>query len=294
MILVAGSTGSLGSEIVRQLRERGESVRGLVRSTSAPEKVERLRKMGAETIVGDLKDRASLDNACRGAKTVISTVTIIATAQAGDSFADTDSAGTINLINAAKAAGADHFVFVSFDYRQFPDTPLTSAKRDVEQYLERSGMNYTILRPSLYMDTWLGPFLFGDLKAGQVKIYGDGNGQVPYIYAADVARVAVYAATTPSARNQTFSFGGPESVSQRGVVKIFEEVVGKPLTVTEVPTQALEAQWSTTDNPFEKTFSGLMLGVARLNAPAKKVDAIPAPKTTIREFAQQRAAASTS
>ena len=44
MILVAGSTGNLGSEIVRQLRERGEAVRGLVRATSAPEKVERLKK----------------------------------------------------------------------------------------------------------------------------------------------------------------------------------------------------------------------------------------------------------
>jgi uncharacterized protein YbjT (DUF2867 family) len=288
MILVAGSTGNLGSEIVRQLRERGESVRGLVRVASAPEKVERLKKMGAEATVGDLKDRASLDKACRGVKTVISTATVITTAQPGDSFTDTDSAGTMSLIDAAKAAGAEHFVFVSFDSRQIPDTPLSSAKRSVEQYLERAGINYTILQPSLYMDTWLGPFLFGDLSTGQVKIYGDGNGKVPYIYAADVARVAVYAATTPSARNQTFSFGGPESVSQRDVVKIFEEVAGKPLTVTEVPEQALEAQWSSAENPFEKTFSGLMLGLARLDAPAKNPDGIPAPKTTIKDFAQQR------
>lgn len=294
MILVVGSTGNLGSEIVRQLRERGEPVRALVRSTSAPEKVERLEKMGAETTVGDLKDRASLDNACRGVKTVISTATVIATAQPGDSFADSDSAGTISLIDAAKAAGAEHVVFVSFDSRHFPKTPLSSAKRDVEKYLERIGINYTILQPSLYMDTWLGPHLFGDLSAGQVKIYGEGNGKVPYIYGADVAQVAVYAATTPSARNQTFSFTGPEGVSQRDVVRIFEDVVGKPLTVTEVPEQALEAQWSSTDNPFEKTFSGLMLGVARLDAPAKKNDSIPAPKTTIREFAKQRAAAANS
>lgn len=289
MILVAGSTGNLGSEIVRQLRERGEPVRGLVRATSAPEKVERLEKMGAETAVGDLKDRASLDKACRGVKTVISTATVIATAQPGDSFADSDSAGTISLIDAAKAAGAEHVVFVSFDSRQFPETPLSSAKRDVEKYLERIGINYTILQPSLYMDTWLGPHLFGDLDAGQVKVYGEGNGKVPYIYGADVARVAVYAATTPSARNQTFSFTGPEGVSQRDVVRIFEDVVGKPLTVTEVPEQALEAQWSSTNNPFEKTFSGLMLGVARLDSPAKKNDSIPAPKTTIRDFAKQRA-----
>jgi uncharacterized protein YbjT (DUF2867 family) len=290
MFLVAGSTGNLGSEIVRLLRDRGESVRGLVRATSAPEKVARLEKMGAETVVGDLKDRASLDNACRGVKTVMSTVSIIATARPGDSFADTDAAGTISLIDAAKAAGAEHFVFISFDSERFPDTPLTEAKRNVEKHLKSSGINYTILRPSPFMDIWLGPMLFGDLSAGQVKIYGAGNGKVPYVSVADVAQVAVHAATTPSARNQTFIFSGPEGVTQRGVVKIFEEVVGKPLTVTEVPEQALEAQWSSTENPFEKTFSGLMLGLARLDETAKVADdRIPAPKTTIKEFAQQRA-----
>ncbi len=290
MFLVAGSTGNLGSEIVRLLRERGESVRGLVRATSGPEKVARLEKMGVETVVGDLKDRESLDNACRGVKTVISTISIIATAQPGDSFADTDAAGTISLIDAAKAAGAEHFVFTSFDSERFPDTPLTEAKRNVEQHLKSSGINYTILKPSLFMEAWLGPMLFGDLVAGQVKIYGAGNGKVPYISAADVAQVAVHAATTPSARNQTFIFSGPEGVTQREVVKIFEEVVGKPLTVTEVPEQALEAQWSSAENPFEKTFAGLMLGVARLDEPAKGADdRIPAPKTTVREFAQRRA-----
>lgn len=291
MFLVAGSTGNLGSEIVRLLRDRGESVRGLVRTTSAPGKVARLGKMGAETVIGDLKDRASLDSACRGVKTVISTVSIIATAQPGDSFADTDAAGTISLIDAAEAAGAEHFVFISFDAERFPDTPLTEAKLSVEKHLKSSRIAYTILKPSPFMEAWLGPMLFGDLSAGEVKIYGAGNGKVPYISAADVAQIAVHAATTPSARNQTFIVSGPEGITQRGVVKIFEEVVGKPLTVTEVPEQALEAQWSSTENPFEKTFSGLMLGLARLDEPAKGADdLIPTPKTTIREFAQRRAA----
>ncbi|MEO7501498.1 MAG: NmrA family NAD(P)-binding protein, partial [Gemmatimonadaceae bacterium] len=77
MILVVGSTGHLGSEIVRLLRERGEPVRGLVRSTSAPENVASLRDMGAETTVGNLRDRGSLDEAVRGMRTVISTVSII-------------------------------------------------------------------------------------------------------------------------------------------------------------------------------------------------------------------------
>jgi uncharacterized protein YbjT (DUF2867 family) len=60
MILVAGATGGLGGEIVRRLRERGEPVRGLVRSTSSPEIVERLKQQGVDVVVGDFKHRASL------------------------------------------------------------------------------------------------------------------------------------------------------------------------------------------------------------------------------------------
>jgi uncharacterized protein YbjT (DUF2867 family) len=288
MILVAGSTGGLGSEIVRLLRERGESVRGLVRKTSAPEKVSRLRDLGAEPVVGDLKDRASLDAGVRGVKTVISTVTVITTAQEGDSFDSTDSAGNISLIDAARAAGAEHFVYISFDYSQFPSTPLTQAKAAVEEHLIASGIAYTILRPSLFMDVWLGPHLFSDLSSGQAKIYGSGTGRIPYIASGDVAKVAVWAATEPSARNVVITFGGPEAISQREVVETFEDTLGKPLIVTEVPEQVLEVQWQSAQNPFEKTFAGLMLGVARLNMDDQTNDELPV-ETTVREFARMRA-----
>src|SRR5688500_53349 len=114
MILVAGATGVLGSEIVRRLRQRGDPVRALVHHSSAPEKVAMLERFGAEIVRGDLKDRASLDAATRGASAVITTVTTILTSQPGDSFDATDGAGTRNLIDAAAAARVSHFVFVSF------------------------------------------------------------------------------------------------------------------------------------------------------------------------------------
>ena len=291
MILVAGSTGSLGTEIVRLLRERGESVRGLVRATSAPEKIAHLKQLGAETVVGDLKDHASLEAACRGATTVISTVTIITTAQPGDSFQDTDGAGNIALIDAAKAAGADHFIYISFNYDGFPSTPLTDAKRAVEEHLTSGLLDYTIIKPPLFMEVWLGPQLFGDLTAGEVKIYGAGNGIVPYASMHDVAQVAVNAVYSPDARNRTITFIGPDSLTQREIVSEFESVVGKPLIVTEVPEQVLEIQWQGAQNPFEKTFAGLMLGVARLDqAEVRKDEIIPEQMLTIHDFAQRRAA----
>src|SRR4051812_30141400 len=113
MILVAGATGLVGSEICQRLIGRGESVRALVRETSSREKVEALRRSGAELCVGDLKDPESIAAACRGVNAVISTASSTLTRQAGDSIQSVDSAGQLNLVNAAKEANVGRFLFVS-------------------------------------------------------------------------------------------------------------------------------------------------------------------------------------
>jgi uncharacterized protein YbjT (DUF2867 family) len=263
MILVAGSTGVLGSEIVRRLLAQGQATRALVRSTSAPEKVSALEQAGAEVVRGDLKDRRSLDAAVRGVHTVISTVTTILTSQPGDSFGDTDGRGNIQLIDAAAGAGAKHFIFVSFDTSGVPDSPLTSAKRDVEDHLRRSGMTWTILQPSLFMESWLGPFLFADPVTGTAKIYGDGRTGIRYVAVADVAEVAVRSVSVPSARNAVISFGGPDAITPRDALRMMEQESGRRFEVTEIPEGALEAQWSSASDPYQKTFAALILAVAR-------------------------------
>jgi uncharacterized protein YbjT (DUF2867 family) len=73
MILVAGATGLVGSEICQRLMRRGERVRALVRATSSKEKVEALRSSGVELFVGDLKDPQSIVAACRGVNAVVAT-----------------------------------------------------------------------------------------------------------------------------------------------------------------------------------------------------------------------------
>jgi uncharacterized protein YbjT (DUF2867 family) len=234
----------------------------LARSTSAPDKVAALEKAGVDIVRGDVKDRRSLDIACRGADVVISTVTIIASAQAGDSFAATDRDGTIALIDAAKQAGVRQFIFVSFDTSSVPDAPLINAKREVEAHLEQSGIDYTILKPGYFMEVWLGPMLFADPRAGTATIYGAGTRKLSYVAVNDVAEVAVRCVNNPAARNATISFGG-DQVSQREALSIFEDVFGKSSSVTEIPEAGLEAQWSSAADDFSRTFSALMLSVAR-------------------------------
>jgi len=291
MILVAGATGSLGSLIIRRLRAKGEAVRGLVRATGAPEKIATLRELGVEIATGDLKDPASLAAACENVRTVISTVSIIGTAQPGDSFADTDRNGTIALIDAAIAAGVHRFVFVSLDIERFPESPLTDGKRAVEQHLRSSGIDFTILRPGPFMETWLGPMLFGDAATGHVKTYGSGEGRIPYVAVADVAEVVVRALDNPFARNQAITFGGPHAVTQHEAVMLFEQAFNKPLVVSNIPEEALAAQWSAAENPFEKTFAGLMLGVARTDDDPPPLDnELAFAMTSVQDFAMSMAA----
>ena len=95
MILVVGSTGILGSDICRRLTSQGKVVRGLVRSTSNPERVAALKGWGVETVLGDLRDPASLARACQGVDTVITTATTTISMQPGDSIPVTDQQGQL-------------------------------------------------------------------------------------------------------------------------------------------------------------------------------------------------------
>jgi uncharacterized protein YbjT (DUF2867 family) len=294
MILVAGSTGVLGSEIVRRLTARGDKVRALVRTTSAPEKIERLKMLGAEIVRADVKDPGTLVAACAGVSAVISTITTILTSQPGDSFEATDGEGTRSLIDAAKKAGVAKFVFVSFDTSKTPDNPLSDAKRAAEEHLKASGLDFTILHGSLFCESWLGPMLFADPVAGTAKVYGKGTDKIRYVAVADVAEFAVQSLSAPIAHNATIQVGGPEEISQREAVRIFEEAYGKKFSVIEIPEAALEAQWSSAQNPFDRTFAGLMLGVARgfvsgMNPPFEK---FPMQMTSPREYVRNMARAS--
>src|SRR5690348_8350303 len=178
MILVVGATGLLGSEICRRLVERGEAVRGLVRKTSDPVTVERLRAAGVETVVGDLRDRASLDAACRDVRAVVTTATTTRSRQPGDTIEATDEAGQLDLVDAARDAGVSRYVFVSVS-GNIPDAGrLVRAKRAVEQRLQQSGMTYTILRPSYFMEFWLGPLVGFDYSNHRATVYGTGERKV--------------------------------------------------------------------------------------------------------------------
>lgn len=262
MILVAGATGYLGREICRRLIDQGEPVHGLVRASSDPVVTKELESMGVDLVVGDLRDRGSLDRACRGADAVISTATTMRSRQPGDSIEMTDGKGQGDLVDAARAAHVRRFVYVSHSEHIAGDDPLTLAKRSVERRIRESGMTYTVARPTCFMEVWLSPALGFDYANGNATIYGSGEHAVSWISMFDVAQFVVRALVDGQAENQTVELGGPDALSPLEVVRVFEQAAGRSFAVQHVPVEALRAQRDSAADSLQRTFATLMLGVA--------------------------------
>lgn len=259
-ILVVGATGMLGSNVCQLLTAEGKSVRGLIRASSDPVKVSRLQSLGVETIQGDVRDRASLDQACKGITHVISTVSSMPFSyQSGvNDIQTTDLDGVTNLIEAAKAKGVSHFTYTSFTGNMELDCPLRNAKREVERRLEASGLEYTILRPSYFMEAWLTPVVGFDAANAKATIYGAGHNPISWISLQDVARFAVTSLDHAAAKSATLELGGPEAIPPLEVVKRLEQINGPAFEVQFVPEEALEAQQAAATDPMQQSFSALM------------------------------------
>jgi uncharacterized protein YbjT (DUF2867 family) len=287
-VLVVGATGLLGTEICRQLTQKGLSVRGLVRTSSDPDKIQALQQMGVQTVAGDLKNRASLKAATQGVATVITTASSTLSRQAGDSIRSVDLEGQLNLVEIAEKAGVRTFVLLSFG--AIPgEFPLQTAKRSVEDRLKATTMTYTILQPTMFMEVWLSPALGFDYPHAKATVYGPGTGKSSWIAVKDVAAFAVAALDSPAARNASIELGGPEALSPLDVIRIFEAESGRSFAVTHVPVEALEAQKAAATDPLQQSFTALMLSYAAGNPiPMEEtLRKIPVALTSVQEYARQ-------
>jgi NADH dehydrogenase len=190
----------------------------------------------ADVVRGDLRDRASLDAACEGMVTVITTANS-ARRTGADNVETVDLNGTHSLIDAAAAAGVEHFIYTSvLGVKPDSPVPFLAAKARNEAHLRSSGMTWTILAPNAFMESWPAMVVGKPAAAGQPAIIvGEGRRKHTFVSERDVASFGVTAVTHPLARNRHIPIGGPEALSWRDAAAVYERVLGHPVEVRSVP-----------------------------------------------------------
>jgi uncharacterized protein YbjT (DUF2867 family) len=256
VILVVGSTGSLGMAVVKTLTAAHESVAALVRDVTT-DKARDMRSAGAALVVGDLKSRVTLDGALKGVDTVVCTANSVVSRREGDSIETVDQMGVQHLIDAAEMADARHFVFVSMS-RSIPnDFPLAVAKRAAEKRLESSTIDYTILLPSFFAETWFSPAVGFDTRNGRIRIYGDGKAKVSYVARNDVARAAIACIGNPAVGRKAIPIGGPKSISQLEAVALAEKATGRTMQLEFMTADQIAAARERATDSLTRSFLGL-------------------------------------
>ncbi len=150
IIIVTGATGQQGGASARHLLARGWKVRALTRDVNKPAALA-LAAAGAEVAQADNEDRASLDRAMQGAYGAFSVQNFWLPGVG----AEGEIRQGVNIADAAKAAGIEHFVYSSVGaaHRGMGQAHFAS-KWEIEQYIQSLGLPYTILRPVAFMDNY--------------------------------------------------------------------------------------------------------------------------------------------
>ncbi|MDO8501635.1 MAG: SDR family oxidoreductase [Gemmatimonadaceae bacterium] len=239
MILIVGATGTLGGKVARTLLANGQPVRAMTRELANGDK---LQSLGAKIVRGDLRDRESLDFALRGVSTVIAAAHSML-GKGEDASELVDDAGHRGLIESAKQAGVRHFIYTSV-VGASPDHPVDfwRTKARVERYLQDSGLTWTIIRPTAFMEIHAYQLIGKPVMEGKrVVLFGPGRNPRNYVAAEDVAKVVVGALQIPSLRGEIIEVGGPENLTAHEIVQTFERVSGRKAKVTHLPLGVVRA-----------------------------------------------------
>lgn len=227
MFLVTGATGGLGRRIVRLLREREMPVRSFVRLSS---RYSELEHRGAEIFIGDLRQEKDIQKACKGVQYVVSAH------GSGNNAQALDYRANIELIDRAKEAGVRHFVFISVlgVDRGYEDAPTFKAKREVEKYLQSSGLNYTILRPSGFASNLL-PLAEQFQQTGIYLLVGDPKNRTSIVSTDDLAQIAVESNFNAGARDRILPVGGPEILERGEIPRILGRIFYRDPIAIDLP-----------------------------------------------------------
>lgn len=225
-IIVSGASGHLGGLTVEALLARGVPASRLILVSRTPEKLTKYAKMGASTRFGDFTKPESLPAAYAGGKRML-LISVGGT--------KTEPAPVLlgRAIDAAKADGIEQIAYTSYIGISRGDHSdlIASNHQQTESLLKASGVPWTMLRNSIYMD---------GLVRQAAAMIADGRAVIPpnespigYVTRADCAAAAAAVLTTPGHENQAYDITGPALLGVREIAAAASAVTGRPIDVVE-------------------------------------------------------------
>ncbi|GAA4235357.1 SDR family oxidoreductase [Actinomadura meridiana] len=232
-VLVAGSTGNLGRQIVRELKDRGHYVRALARNAA---RLEPVSDAVDDVFTADATDREALAGCCDGIDAVVSAIGLVGK-KSKQTCWDVDYGANRNLLDEAVQAGVGKFVYSSVVRAPaLEKLQLVRAKRAFEKDLRSSGMAFTILFPNGFFSDF--DEYLGMARKGRVYVFGDGRFRINPIDVADVAAAAADALTTDA---DEVEIGGPDVLTHEQIAQEAFRALGATPRVTHVPAVLIKS-----------------------------------------------------
>jgi NADH dehydrogenase len=243
-ILVTGASGFVGSHVVPELLTAGHRVVALVRSPKAGAtilgRLPAALAAGVETRLGDVLEPASLPAALAGVDAVVHLVAIPRDWNGGKDLLRVNLGGTQNVIAAMEASGVRRLVHLgALGVADREELHYAKSKARAEAAVRASGLDWTILRPSLLFGPRDG---FFNIVAGLVRIPvpvvpvpGNGKSRFQPLHVGDLALCARLAVERPATIGQAYELGGPRTWTYREITREVARAVGKRRVVVPMP-----------------------------------------------------------
>jgi uncharacterized protein YbjT (DUF2867 family) len=227
-ILITGATGSIGSVLAKQLADKQIPFRALVRSLGKADALKHLK--GAELVTGDFNDEISVIKALKGIEKVF---------LLSNSSEDAERL-QCSFVKMAAKSGVKHIVKLS-QFAADLNSPVRFLRYHaiVEEKIKLTGIQYTFLRPNLFMQGLLG---FADAIKYQQKFFATaGEAKISLVDIRDIAAVALERLITTDQESKIYDITGSEAITHHQIAQMLSDVLHKEIKYINVSDEEMQA-----------------------------------------------------